>query len=146
MHNFDESLIYAAYENAKDCETITEHGYKTAFGSRYNINLSSIETKLIQDVGRFCERYAGDLFISWNEVKETIDCHTEPKTVIGIGIRRDGVDGNGYICHNLESESTRYHYYRKVYAVCIEHNDLDVNVTLKDISNEITTEAYKRSR
>lgn len=35
---------------------------------KWNINCSDILTQLIKDAGRFCDRYASDLFIIWQDV------------------------------------------------------------------------------
>lgn len=39
---------------------------------RWEINISSILTKLIQEAGRWCEYYASDLFIQWQGIEEKL--------------------------------------------------------------------------
>ena len=52
----------------------------TESGTLDNLNMSSISTRLIQDVGRFCERYASDFLISWDAVRKQLEPRhiTEP--------------------------------------------------------------------
>jgi len=77
-------------------------------GSLENINMSSIATRLIQDVGRFCERFASDFVISWDIVRE----HLEPRpidnpyrAVVVFGIRRSGVDHNTFFMSRLRNDN-----------------------------------------
>ena len=41
----------------------------TETGTLDNLNLSSIATRLIQEVGRFGESYASEFIISWDAVR-----------------------------------------------------------------------------
>ena len=79
--------------NFEQCERIL----CTETGTLDNLNLSSIITRLIQDVGRFCERFASDFIISWDMVRKQLEPRpvTEPYYTVEIfGIRRAGVDHN----------------------------------------------------
>lgn len=38
----------------------------------FNINTSSILTRLIQEAGRWCERFASDLFVSWRSIEQKL--------------------------------------------------------------------------
>lgn len=114
-----------------------------------NINLSSIATKLIQAAGRWCEAYASDFLISWDETRSTVRKHMQtsdvlPADVILFGMRRNGVDHNEYIASRLYNNiDFNSEYYRKVYGVQIldyqndDHEHKTVLVTLKDVTNEI---------
>lgn len=113
-----------------------------------NINLSSIATKLIQATGRWCEAYASDFLISWDETRNTVRKHMQtsdvlPADVILFGMRRNGVDHNEYILARLHSTDFNSEYYRKVYGVQVldyQNDDYEhktVLVTLKDVTNEI---------
>ena len=60
-----------------------EHSQRTLCtetGTLDNLNLSSIATRLIQDVGRFCERFASNFIISWDAVRKQLEPRpiTEP--------------------------------------------------------------------
>lgn len=59
-------------KSLKDALTGTkrEIGYFNTLQGNWEINYSSILTKLIQEAGRWCEHYASDLFITW---KHNID-------------------------------------------------------------------------
>lgn len=61
--------------------------------SKWEINYSSILTKLIQEVGRWCERYASDLFIIWKySIDKKLDDGTMSTDQFVFGFRKDGVD------------------------------------------------------
>lgn len=116
-----------------------------------SINLSDIATLLIQNVGRFAERYASDFLISWDAVKDIIK-NAEPGTtyIEVFAIRRCGVDGNSYLMSNLRNTLDRFtgfarpeNHYRKILAVEIKLPvDGGIEVTLKDI----TDDCYKLSK
>ncbi len=109
-------------------------------------------TRLSQDVGRFCERFASDLIISWDIVRE----HLEPRpidkpyrTVEIFGIRRSGVDHNTFFMSHLRNEGRERFFccervYRKVLALDIQITPADypggrprVVCTLKDLTDEL---------
>lgn len=76
-------------------------------GSYGNINTSQTLTRLVQETGRFTERFASDLFIDWKHVENIIGYGNwmRPKNnethYLAFGIRRDGVDGNAYVIRQL---------------------------------------------
>lgn len=68
-----------------------------AFGkccSFWEINTSSILTKLIQEAGRWCESYASDLFIRWGEIQKGLETATVEPGKHVFAFRESGVDGN----------------------------------------------------
>ena len=79
---------------------------------KWDVNTSSILTKLIQEAGRWCERYASDLFIQWS-------CNIESKLRDGsltssqhiFAMRESGVDHKEWYEHNKEKRD----YYRAVW-------------------------------
>lgn len=78
---------------------ITASGYISAYSGRFDVNTSSILTRLIQEAGRFCEHFASDLFIDWKSIESFIDESAgkmESKTFL-LGFREYGVDGNSFI-------------------------------------------------
>lgn len=121
---------------------ITETGSYSQNLKKYNVNLSSIATFLIQNVGRFCEHYASDFLITWNDVTQALKTEKQNfRELIFFGIRKSGVDHDSYILSNLE---THHHlagyieqYYRKIFAVEIRAEDGYVWVTLKDVTNTL---------
>lgn len=94
----------------------------TETGSPENVNMSDIFTRIIQDVGRFAERYASDALYTIR----TIDglCRSawtsrEPVDEIFVfGIRASGVDGNAYFMSKLfdtRSDFMEYVHPEQVY-------------------------------
>lgn len=105
--------------------TITEIG-SLQYG-KWEINYSSILTKLIQEAGRWCEQYASDLFILWNcnlEVPLTNGI-IETKTLV-FAFRESGVDGNSWY-ENHKDESS---YYRAIWFLDVVVNDGKITMTL----------------
>ena len=82
-------------ENLKEAlhGTVRAKGRRYLGNRRYEINESSILTKLIQEAGRWCENYASDLFIQW---KYRIDSKIEDGTIETtreiFAFRENGVD------------------------------------------------------
>ena len=91
-----------------------------AQGRNFDINYSSILTKLIQECGRLCEAWASDLFITWNSIEQKLKEKTMETSVYLFGIRENGVDHNDFILmrYNNHSYSGRYEY-RKIYRLNI---------------------------
>lgn len=92
--------------------TIRETGkYNTRDGC-YDINTSSILTKLIQEAGRWCLSYASDLFIEWKyNVDVPLEDGSMDNTRIVFAFRESGVDDEFAYEHNKEN----HHYYRAVW-------------------------------
>lgn len=123
----------------------------TETGTLDNLNLSGISTRLIQDVGRFCERYASDFIISWDAVRKQLEPRpiTEPyRSVELFAIRRAGVDHNSFFMSHLKNDSRGGFFcceriYRKVLALGIEILPAEypggrprATCTLKDLTDE----------
>lgn len=118
-----------------------------ADGKPDGINLSSIATKLIQDAGRFCERFASDLLIDWKDIEKLVQTAAEPDdSIIVVALRRHGVDHTEYFMHQLaESQSFPWGYvmpenkYRRIFGVqVVALGDGYVKVILKDITDQFT--------
>ena len=106
--------------------TIEKDFSRMAYGSKaieaegrdFNINYSSILTKLIQECGRLCESYASDLFIDWNIIDEKLQEKTMETSVYLFGIREMGVDHNPFILSRYNNNGCRAKYeYRKIYRL-----------------------------
>ena len=84
----------------------------------WGINTSSILTELIQQTGRFAERFASDLFIDWQSVNAWIGSGCEENKTWFFGIRESGVDHEAFITSRMES-CGRYwqHNYRKIFRL-----------------------------
>lgn len=83
-------------------------------------NYSSILTKLIQDTGRFCLRYASDLFILWDTaitfLGQLAVWNRGPyRFGFVFGIRECGVDDAGTVASNLAKGL--HYYYRSIYVL-----------------------------
>ena len=73
-------------------------GYISSYSGRYEVNYSSILTALIHEAGRYCERFASDLFLDWQAVDQTInDAEPGDSRTFLFGFRKDGVDHDRFI-------------------------------------------------
>lgn len=105
-----------------------------ATGRNWDINYSSILTKLIQECGRLCERYASDLFIDWSSIKEKIENKTLEISTYLFGIRENGVDHNAFVLSRYENNGKNAMYeYRKIYRLDITVDDGDIEMELYEI-------------
>lgn len=121
-------------------------GFSADFPHRLIINLSSIETFLIQETGRYCERYASDLLVTWNSIKETM-ADRNPFSHVSyqfLGIRKSGVDGLSYVMANMQQYKHQVsyleQYYRKLYGIRILHPTAEkpfVTIELRDCSQDL---------
>ena len=108
---------------------ITEEGYRERDGHWY-INYSSILTTLIQNTGRFCERFASDLFIDWSTIDSKLQDGSMETGSYFFGLRDSGVDHESFIDSRMSSYGFSSYQYRKIFR-------LDV-VTTEDPSWEDT--------
>lgn len=89
-----------------------------AYGRDFNINYSSILTKLIQECGRLCESYASDLFITWDGIVQKLKEKTMETSVHLFGIREMGVDHNEFILSRYNNNGCyAKNEYRKIYRL-----------------------------
>ena len=108
------------YEIEKDFSTKTYYSKVIeAEGRDFDINYSSILTKLIQECGRLCESYASDLFITWNSIMQKLEEKTMETSAYLFGIREMGVDNNDFILSRCNNGSRAYYAYRKIYRLDI---------------------------
>ena len=99
--------------------------YTSAYGwwshswnPRFDVNYSSILTKLIQEAGRWCESYASDLFIDWTSlVEKWADRDYEGGSYL-FGFRQNGVDHLEYVLSRLNSGDSKE--YRAVWRLDVE--------------------------
>jgi len=117
---------------AKAIEAIGYASIKNnAFRNRYwEVNDSSILTKLIQDTGRFAEHYASDLFIGWKEIDAYISNGTDFSHTWYFGIREMGVDSAMFINSHLKDKQYTDDYYRKIYRLTADVSDDKTQITL----------------
>ena len=111
---------------------IVDEGHFYEKTGRYEINYSSILTRLIQEAGRFCESFASDLFIDWQNVVNTINEQDgEFESVFLFGFRQHGVDHDNFIFSRYKSEGI---YARANYRSMWR---LDVSADGKDITMKL---------
>lgn len=122
-----------------------------AYGSFKDINLSSIASLLIQECGRWTDRYASDFLITWDSVRSMLEdeCTPDKGPVEGLflfGIRQDGVDHTSFLMSRIKRDIRPYqpayadtHEYRRIYALYIYACHGHVECQLKNISNAFTT-------
>lgn len=90
----------------------------------YDGNLSDIISRLIQDCGRFTERYNSDLFITLQSMHKELEHREHPidKPMIYIyAMRESDVDSNSFLFCRLneykDNPVALEGYYRRIYAV-----------------------------
>lgn len=98
----------------------------------WDINYSSVLTRLIQEAGRFCESYASDLFIDWEGVVNAIE-DMQPNTEYTqlFGFRKTGIDHNAFIISRYESNgNSAGHEYRSLWRLDIKTTSDEITMTL----------------
>lgn len=104
-----------------------------AVGRGFDINYSSILTKLIQECGRLCESYASDLFISWNTIMKKLKEKTLETSSYLFGIREMGVDHNEFVLSRYNNNSHAYYGYRKIYRLDVIVDGDSIRMQLYEI-------------
>lgn len=92
------------------------------YTKEFDINYSSILTKLIQEAGRWCESYASDLFCDWMVLMKKLSDEAYKGETCLFGFRKMGVDHNAYILSRLDNGSPT-DYYRSVWRLDIKVDD-----------------------
>lgn len=115
-----ENAIASAYE-AEEKIVMNEDAYIKSDGAS-GANISSIVSLLVQEAGRYAERFASDVVISINSMNEALeDAFGCDGRLFVFGIRRDGVDHLEFVASKMKSSygNSGYfeEYYRKIYAV-----------------------------
>ena len=129
--NKDEELSLTQIELAEARRIIkgiiTETGYYDALRGKWEINTSSILTRLIQEAGRWCEYYASDLFIQWKyNIEDKLDNGTLESGTEVFAFRQSGVDG----ASRYERNKDEPNYYRVVWFLDIETEKGKIKMTL----------------
>jgi hypothetical protein len=111
-------------ETIKRLETALRGGI-TIYGEltkgKWDINYSSILTKLIQEAGRWCEHYASDLFITWEILEKRLnngDLFGKDNRLV-FAFREMGVDEISY----YERHKADKDYYRAVWFLDVTTAD-----------------------
>ena len=107
--------------------TKREIGYFNPLKGKWEINYSSILTKLIQEAGRWCEYYASDLFVTWKyNIDKKLDDGTMDTDQLVFGFRKDGVDRKEW--YELHKNDTGR--YRAVWFLDVTVNDGKMEMVL----------------
>lgn len=107
--------------------TKREIGYFNPLEGKWEINYSSILTKLIQEAGRWCEHYASDLFIIWKyNIDKKLDDGTMDTERFVFGFRKDGVDHKEW----YELHKNDIGRYRAVWFLDVTVNDGKMEMVL----------------
>ena len=125
-YNEDFSMNEYAYK------PITEDGRVGYYSGKYEINYSSILTRLIQEAGRFCEHYASDLFIDWQEITEMLDAAPDiiHETKL-FGFRQMGVDHKAFVYSRYENSGNNARYnYRSMWRLDIDADGKEISMKL----------------
>lgn len=73
--------------------------------NKCNINASDIWTKLIQEAGRWCKRFASDLLCDYMNIAKKIESATLETESYLFGFRECGVDHNNYILSRYSNQT-----------------------------------------
>lgn len=107
--------------------TITETGSYNPIECKWEINTSSILTRLIQEAGRWCEHYASDLFVQWKyEIENGLDNGTLETDTFVFAMRDSGVDHKEW----YKNHKDKHNYYRAVWFLDVETNEGKIKMTL----------------
>ena len=122
------------YTMEKDFSTKTYYSKVIeAEGRDFDINYSSILTKLIQECGRLCESYASDLFITWNGIVRELEERTMETSAYLFGIREMGVDHTEFVLSRCNNGSQPCYAYRKIYRLNVTIEDDLIRMELYEI-------------
>ena len=107
--------------------TITETGSYNPLEGKWEINYSSILTRLIQEAGRWCESYASDLFVQWKYgIDQKLDNGTLYTDTFVFAFRDSGVDSEEW----YENHKNEHNYYRAVWFLDVLTDKGKIKMTL----------------
>lgn len=108
-------------------------GRWSIYSRKFDVNYSSILTKLIQEAGRWCESYASDLFIDWQKVEHFMENSEFTSEKLVFGFRKMGVDHLEYVLSSLNNGYST-DYYRSVWMLEIKVEDGKMTMKLGKIN------------
>lgn len=98
----------------------------------WDINYSSILTRLIQEAGRWCRRYASDLFIDWRGIAQKLENGSMTTSSYLFGFREDGVDAATFVLARYKrSRETAADTYRAIWRLDVTVDPDDSRIALK---------------
>lgn len=119
-----------------------EHGRLTPTpGGLSGLNLSDIYTIIIQETGRWCERYASDVLLDLDNLRSIADGHEGNRDEMLIfAMRRDGVDHIPFFMSRISQSVNAFNryvdtsMYRRILAVRITvDEELSATCVLKKL-------------
>lgn len=128
--NYEMEIMKERIEELEDVMrgTIKAHGSYNYAEHKFDINISAILTKLIQEAGRWCCDYASDLFIKWKYgIDNPLENGTMTDTKLMFCFREFGVDGEYSYMHNHQN----YHYYRSVWTLTVKVDNGKIDMVLE---------------
>lgn len=106
---------------------VTETGSYNPLEGKWEINYSSILTRLIQEAGRWCESYASDLFVQWKYgIDQKLDNGTLYTDTFVFAFRDSGVDSEEW----YENHKNEHNYYRAVWFLDVLTDKGKIKMTL----------------
>ncbi len=155
-HKTEVRSLFLDLTNDKDNKILSDHQiWVIRSMSEHDINISTMGTILIQTAGRWCERYASDLFISWDQLRAKIKKHIETTDIITddeevFGFRKNGVDHDAYVYNRIINGENIDNYYSKLYMIKITDKETDdsktTSITLMDIMTQASLISYHKRR
>lgn len=106
--------------------TKKEKGSFNEVGGRWEINYSSILTKLIQEAGRWCECHASDLFALWSSIEQKLENGTLGTDNFVFAFKEIGVDDK----EPYKRHKANRNYYRAVWFLDVTVNGDKIEMIL----------------
>ena len=107
--------------------TITETGSYNPLEGKWEINTSSILTRLIQEAGRWCEHYASDLFVQWKyRIDNKLDDGTLETDTFVFAMYDCGVHHKAF----YENHKNEPNYYREIWFLDVVTDEGKITMTL----------------
>lgn len=115
---------------------IRADGYWSSCENQWDVNYSSILTRLIQSAGRFCKNYASDLFIDWMNIESQLtgeNTYYEDKYEYLFGMRKQGVDHASYILSNANNGKCLSDYYSEIFKLTVKVVNDNITMELVEV-------------
>lgn len=114
-------------------KTLKCDGFFDNANGRYVVNMSTILSFLIREVGRKVDRYNSDILYDIDELRKCVESKMEDgkkdfnRTFL-IGLRESGVDGNEFVTHCRGLED----YSRGLYRIDVKKTSVKCTVSLSE--------------
>lgn len=98
---------------------------------RWDISYAEILTQLIQSCGRYCIKYASDLFIDWQRVVKLLEKGEDINEFFIFAIRDYGVDHKEWYEEKMENPEMYNETYHEVWQLYIKGDVESRDITMK---------------